>query len=380
MTQYAHLFNRPGQGATDSIEDQFLFCANLGAGVTGCAQLVFHVASNTPCVRKTITPRLPAELMHDEYNSAEKQVLEYLQSQPDNDQPPFLNRLWYCDDIRPDPNSNPFRALYLDYCNGGDLQQLRNFLALSGTGMARRLILRLVKHMATALNYLYTRPDPILHRDLKMANIFCHWTSAGALDFYLGDFGFASIGNTTGALEDLEQFVDIIENLANLPGPRLGGAQDTPAVENLLLQIRQEIKARGDEAMPSDVLPDFSNLMALVAQIPEEEVAEPWRAYNVHNAHLRTAVPCYYRTREECLQPHMRGTAVHGPWHVASVSPSDADLVPRVNEDEVRIQVTILTGGERVQQTPPGPKVVDWESEWQHRPNFNSEDPWSGDE
>lgn len=379
MTKYSQLFLRKDG---NTVEDQYLFCANLGSGASGAAQLVLHVDSNKPCVRKTASPRLTAEQMNHDLNIVERRVMEYLQSQ--SDEPPHLVGLWDAEDVYPSTGEKPFRVLYLNYCNGGDLEQLRDLLAANGMGMARRLILRLVKQMSVALNYLYTRADPILHRDFKMDNIFCHWHSAGDLRFYLGDFGFSSMGDTKDAKMDLVQFVNVIQGLSALPGPRPGCAQDTPALTNLLVHIFDEIRAQAeDDSTHEDALPDLGNLMALVAQIPDELVSEPWREYNRHGAHDRAVVPLYHDSRAECLAPHTRGTAVHGPWHVARVRTASAS--PSPSSGRMRLGVDVRGGafaasldvsvGGSTRTT--GPQVLDWEPQTYHRPHRDSDYPVS---
>lgn len=374
MTKYAHLFFGPDRGFP---RDQYLFCNVLGTGIAGVAQLVLRVGSNLPLVRKTISPRLRNQ---NEMNALDKiteiSTLNYLNYQAADDQPMYINRMWDCEDIYPDQGEEgrPFRIMYLEYCNGGDLQTLYDRLMSRQQGMSRRLILRLVSQMLIGLNYLYTRQTPILHGDFHMGNIFLNWTAPGEVTFNIGDFGSSVVSPTVDCKFDLARLKDWLKRIVALPGPRAGAAQDTAAIETILTAITAEVDRLTHRDMPEDVMPDMTALMALVAQIPAEgAVADPWREYNPYRGDVSTANPMYYDTREECLQPHMRGTAVHGPWYIAQVSPYGAGMSDMVVDDgDVRVQMTLAVNdgsGNAPPPPPPGPRVLGWELEWYHRPS-----------
>lgn len=323
--------------------------------------------------------------MDEPENTVEKRVLLYLQSQPDGPAP-FINRLRETHDIYPGGDERRFRIFYLDFCNGGDLSELRAILVNRKWGISYCLLLRLAKQMLIALNYMYTRNEPILHRHLNPKNIFCLWSSAGEVSFYLGDFGFATtghqlVGSSGSSLEDVQMLSKLLEDFSDLEGPAPGGSRDSDAVRDLYFNVLGELTLIGSDE--SEVaLPEFSPLIEMLATFQDEGViAEPFSGYNFHNAHQRTADsgfvrPAYYDTQAECLAPHLRGTAVHGPWHVSRVWPNGAGQPGGVGADDLTVQMSLAFVGEAgvLPPPPPGPRVVDWEAAWQHRPYMKYDD------
>lgn len=81
--------------------------------------------------------------------------------------------------------------LYMEYCDGGDLdQRLKKFREL-GSPVGEGLVIDWASQMALALQYLHARK--ILHRDLKASNVFL--TSSGVVK--LGDFGVSRVLSQT---------------------------------------------------------------------------------------------------------------------------------------------------------------------------------------
>ncbi|XP_045165598.2 uncharacterized protein LOC123529351 [Mercenaria mercenaria] len=74
-----------------------------------------------------------------------------------------------------------------EYCPNGDLQA---YLAEhAGTVMEERRLVEWIRQITSALQYLHGLPNPVIHRDLKAANIFfdAKWNTK------LGDFGIARV-------------------------------------------------------------------------------------------------------------------------------------------------------------------------------------------
>jgi hypothetical protein len=55
-------------------------------------------------------------------------------------------------------------------------------------------LIKIIMHMYDALYFLSTPIPPVYHVDANQGNIFRHWSASSELDFYLGDFGFATPG------------------------------------------------------------------------------------------------------------------------------------------------------------------------------------------
>ncbi|XP_060565586.1 uncharacterized protein LOC132724672 [Ruditapes philippinarum] len=77
-----------------------------------------------------------------------------------------------------------------EYCPNGDLQEyLRDH---AGTAMEENRLIEWIRQITSALEYLHGLPNPVIHRDLKTANIFFD----GKWNTKLGDFGIARILQT----------------------------------------------------------------------------------------------------------------------------------------------------------------------------------------
>lgn len=74
-----------------------------------------------------------------------------------------------------------------EYCGNGDL---KDYLAEhAGTAMDERRLVEWIRQITSALAYLHGLPKPVIHRDLKAANIFFD----GNWNTKLGDFGIARV-------------------------------------------------------------------------------------------------------------------------------------------------------------------------------------------
>ena len=121
--------------------------------------------------------------------------------------------------------------LFMQYCDGGDLEQRLNGHKKNGTYVHESQMLDWFVQMALALQYLHDKR--ILHRDLKTANIFL--TRANIVK--LGDFGVSRVLSATAELA--KTFVGTPyylspELLSNLP---YGPASDVWALGCILYEI-----------------------------------------------------------------------------------------------------------------------------------------------
>lgn len=88
-----------------------------------------------------------------------------------------------------DFRGNAFTSLVMEFAEEGTLASR---IKAASNGIAEAEATPLLIGVASALEYLHTRPDPIVHRDVKPANILI---SAGASK--LGDVGIAKMLETT---------------------------------------------------------------------------------------------------------------------------------------------------------------------------------------
>lgn len=346
MPNFSHLFRQDSN-------DQYLFCGNLGDGADGFAQLVLHVPSNRPFVRKTRSPRLLERKMHSPINRKEVTHLRYLQQWniQEGGHWPNIVRLRAYEDIPPGKHGDrPFHVLYLDYYNGGDLGQLHTYLQLSGVRIPRLMVVRLAKQMLHALGFMYSCDPPVFHLDLTMPNIFLDWKSDDMVDFYLGDFGFSAIDQIADtdmhSRSDLTTLCGIIKTLRDLVSEKnTENPDDFDMLEDI---IREIYDISHDDNLARNTPPDIQMLLHLVDKTRDPTKAErqAWRELNHRDAHRANVTPTSYDTEQECLVPPV---AVHGPWHVAQV------LIPGIEAP------TVLSYGQETYHRPFG-GIVDSDS------------------
>ena len=89
---------------------------------------------------------------------------------------------------------NPART-YWKYCNGGDLLHLNQAFKATGSFFPEALVWRCFRQILDVLEHIHHLEPPVAHRDIMCANIFVHWPAGDCTmpDFYLGDFGAASL-------------------------------------------------------------------------------------------------------------------------------------------------------------------------------------------
>ena len=89
-------------------------------------------------------------------------------------------------------NSKGQLCLVMEYCDQGTLEDW-----LSSSRVAEPLeefnIWRLVSQFSSVLSYLHNQHPPILHNDLKPANILCKTHENGKIDIKIADFGVCNV-------------------------------------------------------------------------------------------------------------------------------------------------------------------------------------------
>jgi len=112
-------------------------------------------------------------------------------------------------------NSYPVCDLLLEYCAGGDMLSFSNHWRSMRRYVPPMFVMHFIASMSDALAWLHhghgplydlndgdgsltyeevRRPDPIIHQDIKLENIFLRWgpnNKHGMPDIVVGDFGFA---------------------------------------------------------------------------------------------------------------------------------------------------------------------------------------------
>ncbi|KAJ1471912.1 kinase-like domain-containing protein, partial [Baffinella frigidus] len=83
-----------------------------------------------------------------------------------------------------DENNSADPIMILEYMDGGCLQDVLE--AKSKNGSPWRLPKATCAQLCAALSFLHDRETPLVHRDIKAANLFC---SADLATLKLGDFG-----------------------------------------------------------------------------------------------------------------------------------------------------------------------------------------------
>jgi hypothetical protein len=77
--------------------------------------------------------------------------------------------------------------LLMDYCDGGTLEDVTQAAVKEQKALSHQEIMAWTCQLVLALQYLHTLGHPILHRDIKQANVFL----IGRAWVKLGDFGLA---------------------------------------------------------------------------------------------------------------------------------------------------------------------------------------------
>ena len=155
------------------MKKKYEICKLIGKGNYGKAYLVKSIEDNNLYVNKIIDM---SQFTKEQLESAlhEAEILKSLQH-------PNIIR---CIDFFVD---NKKLCLVTEYADLGDLNKIIKYQILSGYFFCEEIILNWFVQLCFAIKYIHSKN--ILHRDLKLSNIFL--TSKGNIK--LGDFGIAKI-------------------------------------------------------------------------------------------------------------------------------------------------------------------------------------------
>ena len=155
------------------MKKKYKICKLIGKGNYGKAYLVKNLEDNNLYVNKIIDM---SQFTKDQLESAlhEAEILKSLQH-------PNIIR---CIDFFVD---NKKLCLVTEYADLGDLSKIIKYQILSGYFFCEEIILNWFTQLCFAIKYIHSKN--IIHRDLKLSNIFL--TSKGNIK--LGDFGIAKI-------------------------------------------------------------------------------------------------------------------------------------------------------------------------------------------
>ncbi|KAG6365666.1 hypothetical protein INS49_007277 [Diaporthe citri] len=314
-TKYGHLF-------VDG-EDQYLFVRVLGIGMEASAQLVVHVQTGELVVRK-VDKRL-LDTREKEKQDPER-ILFLVQSQARlRGVQPNTAHLLSADDV-PAPQRRGGKKLlhhrvkYFKFYNGGNLGDLRDACQIRSLAPPPSMIRKMIQQVVHALNFMYTMKPYIIHGDAHIDNIFLHWgqnVSEGP-EFFLGDFGWSTCGtiragNRYGLSVDIFQLWMHTRELLDI-GAKASSSQSALR-QYLEAVIEPELRrlAHG----PASLLPNLAPLLKLLAAAPAATPPD-MRPFMLTRESHTSPSPLLYDTWEEA----QKARSIHGPWHVAQLSPS----------------------------------------------------------
>ena len=87
-------------------------------------------------------------------------------------------------------NSRGHLCLVMEFCDQGTLE---NWLSSRVEPLEEFNIWRLVGQFSTVLSFLHGQHPPILHNDLKPANILCKTEKNGKISIKIADFGVCNV-------------------------------------------------------------------------------------------------------------------------------------------------------------------------------------------
>lgn len=220
------------------------------------------------------------------------------------------------------------------YYNGGSLEQLFDNYKRRGQLIPRPLIRRLIWQVIYSLQFMYSLPRPVLHKDLEMRNIFVTFEGdSNVPDFYIGDLGSAIIGpfapGSVALLSDIQSLHRTVVRLLNCPSTAssLGSPADEleRILQGWLSRLHRLAFPNGPDSRGT-ALPDLTQLVndmtAMTAPVPR-----------IRRTPAALYFPLCHDTREAALNVRQ----VHGPWYLARIRNDDTTGMSEIVEiDESR--------------------------------------------
>ena len=155
--------------------DHFKKIRDLGSGAFGRVDLsIVQVKKNYAKCGEQVAIKRFQELSDSEMAKKEARILQKLVHQ-------YIVR--YLDIFK---NSKGQLCLVMEYCDRGTLEDLFS-------SWQEYNIWRLVSQFSSVLAYLHSQHPPILHNDLKPANILCKTGTNGKISIKIADFGVCNV-------------------------------------------------------------------------------------------------------------------------------------------------------------------------------------------
>ena len=346
FTKFAHFFNE-GAG--------YLFVDNLGSGTQGQTMLVLSVADNKIYVRKRMFPGL---LRASELPTEVSLYIPY----------PFIPTLIDWTDsglaihtIRHGMHVNESTSIW-QYCNGGDLADfidkydgnaVRHLAALEEF-IPEALIWRFFDQLLGTLTFIQHRHPPLVHRDLCPGNVFLHWSSDDSElpDFFLGDFGHASVvdlttqGSSTNQASkhrtrifsnDLKTLGDcLIKLISHTREIEPGRPSSTPYSQELFDCYFELFEVAEASEKSGGTLPDFKDLLERVKAAAMASSSSGMSSNARLTKPIVNKTPMLYESRDEIL----RARKPAGPWYIAAVD-ARTFLVIDIEEEPNNLGVSL---------------------------------------
>ena len=89
-------------------------------------------------------------------------------------------------------NSKEHLCLVMEYCDKGTLEDWLSLPEVTAP-LEEFNVWRLVSQFSSVLSYLHGQHPPILHNDLKPANILCKTAKNGKIEIKIADFGVCNV-------------------------------------------------------------------------------------------------------------------------------------------------------------------------------------------
>jgi NIMA (never in mitosis gene a)-related kinase len=180
--------------------DRYQTVKTIGKGSFGCCLLVKHKVTGAQLVLKQI----PLPTKRDEQEDCLQEAT-------------LMTRLNHANVVGADDVfiTKGHLCIVMEYASGGDLEKVMKRHKARNAAMAEAVIVDIISQLALALEYLHSRKHPVLHRDIKAANVFLTPVDSSAASdapaapksqsqftVKLGDFGVSRVLEQSRMLAD----------------------------------------------------------------------------------------------------------------------------------------------------------------------------------
>ena len=239
------------------------------------------------------------------------------------------------------------RVSYWAYYNGGDLSRFKKTWMSEGIEIPLPIIARFIGQLCHTLWLFQSGSVMVFHHDLHTSNVFLHWEDESKQpDFYVGDFGFASLSAEVDAeyislhqqrVRDISYVLThakaLLYRVVNGKVNPFSDVQGVISESGPLKVVFEELKAlvNGSQTKGSCKTPSLTSVIDL-AEIAEQELLKSCcintRAfYEETLANSKATAPKLLSGKREALSCH----PIPGPWRLARVDPV-SNAVLRVDQ------------------------------------------------